>query len=97
MAIKHVAWFIFKEGVSLEQIDKHLTACRGLVGKVPSLDSLECGPNISDRAGGFTHGIVVQVKDKAALEAYLNHPVHIPIAKALVDDIAELRVMDIQV
>jgi hypothetical protein len=97
MTLKHVAWFKFKEGVTPEQIERHLEACRGLVAKVPSLDNLECGPNTTDRAGGFTHGIIVTVADRAALEAYLSHSAHIPIAEALVEDVAELRVMDIEV
>jgi hypothetical protein len=97
MTLKHVAWLKFKDGVTPEQIERHLEACRGLVAKVPDLDNLECGPNTTDRAGGFTHGIIVTVADRAALEAYLSHPAHIPVADALVEDVAELRVMDIEV
>jgi hypothetical protein len=97
MTLKHVAWLKFNDGVTPEQIERHLEACRGLVAKVPGLDNLECGPNTTDRASGFTHGIIVTVADRAALEAYLSHPAHIPVAEALVEDVAELRVMDIEV
>lgn len=97
MTLKHVAWLKFKDGVSAEQIARHLEACRRLVAKVPSLENLECGPNTTDRAGGFTHGIIVTVADRTALDVYLNHPAHVPVAEALVADVAELRVMDIEV
>ncbi|MEX1071337.1 MAG: Dabb family protein [Anaerolineales bacterium] len=97
MTLKHVAWLKFKGGVSAEKIERHLEACHGLVAKVPSLDNLECGPNTTDRAGGFTHGIIVTVADRAALDAYLKHPAHVPVADALVADVAEIRVMDIEV
>src|SRR5262245_39470927 len=97
MPLLHIAWFRFKEGVAQERIDRHLAACRGLVGKVPAVRDLQCGANASNRAGGFTHGIVVTLPDAAALPTYLEHPAHVPVANALFADIAELRVMDLAV
>jgi hypothetical protein len=44
----------------------------------------------------MTHGIVVTLTDYAALSDYLEHPAHVPVATALKEDIAELRVMDLQ-
>lgn len=32
MTVKHVAWLRFKDGVTKEQIDRHMTACRLLAG-----------------------------------------------------------------
>jgi hypothetical protein len=97
MALRHVAWFRFKDDVSLERIEAHLQACRSLAGRVPVVERLECGPNLSDRAGGLTHCIIVSLPDHAALPAYLEHPDHVPVAEALVADVAELRVMDVEV
>ena len=97
MAFLHIAWFRFKEGVSPERIEQHLTACRALVGKVPVVQNLQCGGNTSDRAGGLTHGIVVTLPNAASLPKYLEHPAHVPVAQALMADVAELRVMDLVV
>ena len=96
MSLLHIAWFRFKPGVPAERIEQHLALCRALVGRVPAVRDLKCGPNLSDRAGGMTHGIVVTLADLPALSAYLEHPAHVPVAEALKDDIAELRVMDLQ-
>ena len=97
MVVRHVAWLKFKDGVSPERIEQHMTACRSLRGRVPVVQNLECGPNLTDRAGGFTHGIIVSLPDRDALPAYLAHPDHLPVAEALVADVAELRVMDLEV
>ena len=97
MPFLHIAWFRFKPGISAERIDGHLAACRGLVGKVPVVRNLQCGPNLSNRAAGLTHGIVVTLDDHALLPAYLEPPTHVAVATALTEDIAELRVMDLQV
>jgi hypothetical protein len=45
----------------------------------------------------LTHCIIVSLRDHDALREYLNHPEHVPVADALVADVAELRVMDVQV
>jgi hypothetical protein len=97
MPLRHVAWLRFKDDVTPERIEAHMEACRSLVGRVPVVERLECGPNLSDRAGGFTHGIIVSLADADALPAYLEHPAHVPVAEALVADVAELRVMDVAV
>ena len=97
MALRHVAWLRFKDGVGTDRIETHMAACRSLVGRVPVIQNLECGPNLSDRAGGFTHCIIVSLPDHDALPAYLEHPEHVPVAEALVADVAELRVMDVRV
>ena len=97
MAVRHVAWLRFKDGVSPERIKQHMSACRSLIGRVPVVQNLECGPNLTDRAGGFTHCIIVSLPNRDALPAYLEHPDHLPVAEALVADVAELRVMDVEV
>jgi hypothetical protein len=73
-----------------------MAACRGLVGQVPAVIDLECGANYTDRAGGFTHCIIVTLADRDAVLAYLHHPIHIPVADALKADVADLRVMDVE-
>jgi Stress responsive A/B Barrel Domain len=97
MALRHIAWLRFKEGVDDARIAQHLDACRSLVGRVPAVINLECGTNLSDRAGGFTHGIIVSLANRDALDAYLEHPSHVPVAGALKADLADLRVMDLEV
>jgi hypothetical protein len=92
---KHVAWFRFKDGVSEVRIDEHMQAVRTLATLVPVVTSIDCGRSYTDRAGGLTHCIIVTLPDRASLPLYLEHPTHVPIAEALVNDIAELRVMDL--
>ncbi|MDQ2943553.1 MAG: Dabb family protein [Candidatus Dormibacteraeota bacterium] len=95
MTAKHIAWFRFKEGVPGDRIERHMAAVRSLVDLVPEISAIECGASYTDRAGGLTHCIVVTLPNRDALPRYLEHPSHIPIAEALVADVAELRVMDL--
>jgi hypothetical protein len=93
----HIAWLRFNEGVPGERIDQHLAACRTLPDKVPVMIDLQCGPNFTDRAAGFTHGIVVTLPNPDAIATYLEHPEHIKVVEPLREDVADLLVMDIQV
>ena len=77
------------------RIDEHMRAVRTLVDLVPAVSAIDCGKSYTDRAGGLTHCILVTLPDRASLPRYLEHPAHVPIAEALVGDIAELRVMDL--
>jgi Stress responsive A/B Barrel Domain len=97
VTVRHVAWMRFKDGVTDEQIAKHLEACRQLPEVVPALLALECGPNNSDRSGGFTHGIIATLASMESMPDYLDHPEHLKVATPLKDDVADLRVMDIQI
>lgn len=93
----HIAWLRFKDGVSEQRIEQHLEACRLLPAKVPVMIDLQCGPNFTDRAAGYTHGIVVTLPNQDAIAAYLEHPEHIKVVEPLGEDVADLLVMDIQV
>jgi hypothetical protein len=95
MTAKHIAWFRFKEGTDQQRIEHHMAAVRSLADLVPEVLSIECGASYTDRAGGLTHCILVTLPDRGALPRYLENPHHVPIAEALVADIAELRVIDL--
>jgi len=95
MTAKHVAWFRFKDSVTDERAEEHMRAVRTLADLVPVVTTIECGKSYTDRAGGLTHCIIVTLPDRASLPQYLEHPKHVPIAEALVADIAELRVIDL--
>jgi hypothetical protein len=95
MTAKHIAWFRFKDGIDKQRIAHHMDAVRSLADLVPEILSIECGASYTERAGGLTHCILVTLPDRSALPRYMEHPDHVPIAEALVADVAELRVMDL--
>ena len=97
MAIRHVVWMKFKPSLTPEQVEAHVLACRALMGQIPGLEALECGENFTDRAGGFTHGIIASLPDRDALPGYLQHPAHRVVGQGLMEDTDELLVMDIEI
>ena len=82
--IEHVVLFEWKAGTSAEQISEIMDELRGLQHSIPGILSLTCGTNFSDRAQGFTHGLVVRLESRAALEAYGPHPSHQAVVQQLI-------------
>ena len=95
MAVEHIVWIRFREGVTDARIEEHLAGLRSLTDRVPGIVALKLGANFTDRAGGYTHGLVVTFRDEAGLDAYLPHPEHVQVAGPLKND-ADLMAMDFE-
>jgi len=93
MSINHLLFIKFHAHVTAERIAEDLSALRSLKGRVPGIEDLTAGHNFTDRAAGYTHGVVVTLKDRETLASYIAHPYHTEVAKQLRAD-AEYLVMD---
>mgnify|MGYP006310614573 CR=1 FL=1 len=94
MAVEHMVWIKFHDGVSDRRIAEHMTNLERLRETVPGILELTVGENFTDRSGGFTHGLLVRLESRKALERYAQHPDHVAVAEPLKQD-AELRALDI--
>jgi hypothetical protein len=74
--IEHVVLFKAKPSSAPERLDAMIAAILSLKDKIPGIVHGSGGVNFSARAQGYTHGIVLRFKDRAALDAYLPHPAH---------------------
>jgi hypothetical protein len=85
--VEHIVLFRWSEDASQEAIDSVVAELRGLKNKIAGVVDLSCGVNFSDRAKGYTHGLVVRFMDRAALEAYGPHPEHQRIVQNFINPI----------
>lgn len=95
-SVKHVVFMKFKAGINEKRISEHKDAVVGLNGKIPILRNIEFGADFAGRVDGLTHCIIVTLGRRSDVEEYLNHPVHVPVAKALVADLESILVMDVE-
>lgn len=75
MVLEHMVWLTPKAGVSDDKMEEILTSIRALT-HIPGVLAISAGQNITDRANGATHGVLVTLEQAAELPAYLNHPDH---------------------
>jgi len=74
--VVHTFAFRWKPGVTVDQQQKAIEAIRALQGPIPGLIETLVGVNISPRSQGYELGGVMKFSDRAAYEAYNDHPVH---------------------
>ena len=75
-SVFHVFAFQWKQGISQDQKDRAEKEIAAFQGLIPGLLQTHVGPNISPRGKGYTFGGIMQFKDKASLDAYVQHPAH---------------------
>jgi hypothetical protein len=90
--VHHVVCFKFKSTATNEEIKQVEQAFNALKEKVPGIDSLKWGTNVSkeQRNKGFTHCFVLTFKSEQARDTYLEHPEHKAFGKLvgpLLDDV----------
>ena len=70
-----MVWLTRKAGVGAHQMQEILASIRAL-SHIPGANAISAGRNITDRAGGATHGVLVTLESDGALPGYLQHPDH---------------------
>jgi hypothetical protein len=93
--VEHIVLIRWTEQASQEAINTVMTQLRGLKGKIDAIVDLSCGTNFSERAKGYTHGLVVRFVDRDALNTYISHPEHQRVVQNLINPIrADVLALD---
>jgi hypothetical protein len=96
--IEHIVLFRWTETATPQAIETAILELRALKGKIEGIVDLSCGINFSDRAQGYTHGLVVRFIDRTALEAYGPHPAHQHVVQNFINPIrADVLALDYEI
>ena len=70
--------FKFKDTSTPAEVDRIVTAFRGLPAKITEIAGFEWGTDVSPegKSQGMTHCFLVTFKSEADRDAYLPHPAH---------------------
>ena len=75
MALEHMVWLTPKVDVSEEKMEEIIHSILALT-HLPGVVAISAGRNITDRANGATHGVLVTLESAEYLPLYLNHSDH---------------------
>ena len=92
MAIQHLVWLKQKEHTSDAEINILLSEIRNLE-RLDGVLSITAGTNFTNRSNGYTHGVVVSLKDRPALKSYLSSSEHQELGKTI-RNLCELMALD---
>lgn len=98
--VEHVVLVWLNEPGNAAHKEAMVAACRTFPKEIPGILSLSVGDALpSDREvvdDSFDLGLVIRFKDKAALDAYEKHPVHVKAVKeVLAPNVRKLVVHDV--
>jgi hypothetical protein len=92
----HVVALKFKPEATKDQIDAVMKAFEGLKTKIPTIQSLKWGTNVSPEKHdkGFTHCVISTFASEKDRDDYLPHPDHKAFGKVLGPVVADVFVID---
>jgi hypothetical protein len=83
MAVEHIVLMKLREPKPEQEVSDLLRTCEAHFDKIPGIISSSLGTNFKPIPEGYTHAILVRLKDKQALDGYLPHPEHLAAGKLL--------------
>jgi len=96
--IRHIVLFKVHEGTPAARIQDAVDRLQGLVGVIPGLRSLQAGTDIGLK-GNLDFGLVAELDDRAALEAFSGDAHHIEVAMDILTfrRAEDIHILDIEV
>lgn len=93
----HVVSLKFKATATPQQISHVVDAFRDLKKRIPGIEDLEWGTNVSPEKHdkGFTHGFILTFGNEKDRDAYLVHPEHKAFGKLLGPILDDVFVIDL--
>jgi len=79
MPILHIASFRWKPEVTEAEVAALTDALLEMRRSIPEIRSYVAGPNLHLRPAGADYGVAAILDDRAGLDAYLDHPLHLAV------------------
>jgi len=91
--VKHIVMWRLKNKADAAQVKQQL---EGMKGRIEGLLALEVGLNFAE-SSPVDIALYSEFKDRAALESYVDHPVHVPVKQFVGARVAERWVTDYEI
>jgi len=94
--IRHVVMFRRQEDLTDEAVSAAFVDNIHIMSGIEGVSNLDFGPVVASQRHGYTHALVCDITDRAALAAYGPHPLHQQFAAITRPMMAEVMVIDIE-
>lgn len=78
--LTHIVIWKYRAEVSESERKEHVARLRGLPSFIPEIESFAVGFDVLHLARSYDTGLVATFRDRAALDAYTEHPEHQKVA-----------------
>lgn len=76
MGLRHIALFRFSDATSEDDVAEITRALERLRGEIPQVRAYRVGADLGLSEAAWDYGVVADFDDRAAYEAYRDHPEH---------------------
>ena len=90
--IQHIVLIKWKPATTEQDIVEAFEAARGLLDEIDCVQKLTLGRDRAEPDHGFTHALIVNFADKAALRTYLDHPTRMRYVRERLQPLEEQRI-----
>ncbi|MFZ9708217.1 MAG: Dabb family protein [Steroidobacteraceae bacterium] len=96
--LKHiVVWRLHPSPSVRENAERAKALLEGLAGQIPGLRHIEVGINLIDDVNAADIALYSELDDRAALDAYQRHPLHLAVVPHIKAMASERRSVDYEV
>ncbi len=85
----HVVLFKLKNNISERQVNRMIMELKDLQRKIPEIQQMHVGPNLSSRGQGHAVMALSSFASKQDLQTYSEHPEHRRVIAQFIDPIRE--------
>ena len=78
--LTHIVVWKYRAEVNEAMRQEHVARLKNLASTIPEVESLRIGFDTLHLARSYDTGLVAVFRDRAALDAYTNHPEHLSVA-----------------
>ena len=89
--IQHIVLFKLKNAATEKDIAEARNALIAMKGRIPEIEAIAFGPNLGPSSQEYDHVLLVTCRDMAAVQRYLDHPVHRQTVDQIIAPIRETR------
>ena len=91
--LKHIVVFEFMSDAPADTAANVMQALRALPAAIPEIVSLDAGENVVKSERNFDLGLIVEFKNRAALDTYIAHPAHVAAVENAIKPLLERLVV----
>lgn len=89
--IHHLVLFRWTASATSDKVNAAGSALLDMQGRIPEVRAVSFGPNLAPSRSEYSHTLLVVVDDMAAVQRYVDHPVHVEIVRHYLAPIREAR------
>jgi hypothetical protein len=90
--IQHIVLLKWKPGTTEEDIAEAFSAAHELLDGIDAVQKVTLGRNRAESDHGFTHALIVSLRDEDALSSYLDHPTRVGYVQKWLQPLEEQRI-----